>query len=353
MTHPMDFAIFPLTFLVSLFLIPVFRRPALRIGLVDQPGGRKVHDEHVPLVGGLGLFVAFALSVPLLEQDLNAYRGLFLGMGVLAVAGALDDLHELRARPRLLVQVAVAFLPILMGGLDIIHLGKVPGLGTIHLGPLSVPFTVLCIVGLINAVNMLDGEDGLAGGVILVMLGWLVVIALLGGAAQLAILPLILMGALLGFLVYNFPHPWQRQAKVFLGDSGSMLLGFALAWFAIQIGSEQGAHVPPVTIAWILALPVFDTVCLMIRRIQKGWSPLVADREHLHHIFQRAGFTDRGAVYVMAITTLAMGAVGVAGWQLGLPDWLMFAGLFVGLAFHYYFVQHAWRMVRALRRIHG
>jgi UDP-GlcNAc:undecaprenyl-phosphate GlcNAc-1-phosphate transferase len=349
----MNFLLIPVALLASLFLIRAFRRPALRIGLVDQPGGRKVHEDHVPLVGGVALFLAFALSMSLVEQDLNAYRGLFLGMGLLAIAGALDDLHELSPSRRLLIQIVVAVLPILMAGLDIVHLGKIPGWGTVHLGPLSVPFTVLCIVGLINAVNMLDGEDGLAGSVILVMLAWLVAIAFLGGVPELTVLPLLLMAALVGFLFYNFPHPWQRNAKVFLGDSGSMLLGFALAWFAIEIGSEEGAHVPPVTIAWILALPVFDTVCLMIRRIQKGWSPLAADREHLHHIFQRAGFTDRGAVYIMAITTFAMGGVGVAGWQFGVPDWLMFAGLFAGLAFHYYFVQHAWRMVRALRRIHG
>jgi UDP-GlcNAc:undecaprenyl-phosphate GlcNAc-1-phosphate transferase len=349
----MNVLLIPVTLIISLVLIPAFRRPALRIGLVDQPGGRKVHEDHVPLVGGVGLFLAFALAMALVEQDLNAYRGLFLGMGVLAIAGALDDLHELSARRRLFIQIAVACLPVIMADLDIVHLGQIPGWDTIHLGPLSVPFTVLCIVGLINAINMLDGEDGLAGSVILVMLGWLVVIAFLGGVPDLAVLPLLLMAALVGFLVYNFPHPWQRSAKVFLGDSGSMLLGFALAWFAIEIGSEEGAHVPPVTIAWILALPVFDTVCLMIRRVQKGWNPLAADREHLHHIFQRAGFTDRGAVYIMAATTFAMGLVGVAGWRLDVPDWLMFAGLFAGLAFHYYFVQHAWRMVRALRRIHG
>jgi UDP-GlcNAc:undecaprenyl-phosphate GlcNAc-1-phosphate transferase len=221
------------------------------------------------------------------------------------------------------------------------------------LGWLAVPFTLLCAVGLINAVNMMDGVDGLAGGVVLVMIFWLGVVAAIAGQSVPVGLLVVLAGAVLGFLVMNFPHPWRSCASVFMGDSGSMLLGLALAWFAIEVVYRLPGDVPPATVAWILALPVFDTLCLMVRRVVKGQNPMAPDREHLHHIFQRAGFSLRGTVYILVTLAFLMGAVGVAGWQLGVPDWVMIIGLLILLGLHFYFVQHAWRMVRVMRWLRG
>ncbi|MEF8794635.1 MraY family glycosyltransferase, partial [Thiohalorhabdus sp.] len=339
--------------LVCLFLMLLFRRPAVHLGLVDIPGGRKLHEGHVALVGGIGLFGGFTFVALLLERDLGDFRGLFWGMGVLLIAGILDDLRELRPRHKALAQLIAAGALVLWGGLTVGHLGEWSGLGRLELGWLAVPFTLLCVVGLINAVNMMDGADGLAGGVTLVMLLWLVATAALAGQAGWLALPMILAGAVLGFLGVNFPHPWRSCASVFLGDSGSMLLGFGIAWFAIGITYTDGTGVSPVAIAWILALPVFDTLSLMVRRLSKGRNPMAPDREHLHHVFQRAGFSLRGTVYILVGIAFAMGAIGVAGWQLGVPDWVMMLGLLAAFAGHLYFVQHAWRMVRVMRRMRG
>jgi len=336
------------TVLATLFLISLLRTPALHLGLVDVPGGRKAHEGHIPLVGGVALFGGFIFVATLLDRELGMYRGLFWGMGVLLIAGILDDLHELRPRSKAIAQLVAAGTLILWGGHVITHLGQWPGAQPLELGWLAWPFTLLCAVGLINAVNMMDGADGLAGGMVLVMLGWLAVVAYLAGSPELMTLPLLLAGAVLGFLVVNFPHPWRASASVFMGDSGSMLLGFGLAWFAIEVGAEAQEAVSPAAIAWILALPVLDTLSLMGRRLAKGQSPMAADREHLHHIFERAGFSLRGTVYILVGFTFLLGAIGVGAWRAGIPDWIMLAVLIALFAGHVYFVHHAWRMVRLL-----
>jgi UDP-GlcNAc:undecaprenyl-phosphate GlcNAc-1-phosphate transferase len=128
------------------------------------------------------------------------------------------------------------------------------------------------------------------------------------------------------------------------------MLGFAVSWFAIELAFRHDTGVPPVTIAWILGLPVFDTVSLMLRRVIKGQSPLSGDREHLHHIFQRAGFSIRATVYILASIAFGMGAIGVGGWLMGVPEWMLWPPLLAMFALHYWFVRHAWRNMRLMRR---
>lgn len=344
----------PLTAALSGYLIHRGRMPAERIGLVDVPGGRKTHEGHTPLVGGIGMFAAFALCSLLVESALQPYRGLFAGMGLLLITGVFDDLQDLRLKERFALQVLAGIVLVSWGGLTIQSLGTIiPAFGPVDLGILAIPFTLLCVVGLINAVNMKDGADGLAGGVTLVMLFWLSVIATTADDPSALALPVLLGSSVLGFLAFNFPHRWRAKASVFMGDSGSTMLGFALAWFAIELAFEQGTGVPPVSIAWILALPVFDTILLMLRRVAKGQSPMAGDREHLHHIFQRAGFPARATVYILAGISFAMGAIGVGGWWLGVPEWTLWPPLLAVFALHYWFVRHAWRSMRFMRRMRG
>ncbi|WP_175443135.1 MraY family glycosyltransferase [Halofilum ochraceum] len=342
--------LFPVAFGLTLFLNRRLWGPARRIGIVDVPGGRKEHENHTPLIGGVGIFAGFAFCSVLVSFDLSSYRALYAGMGVLLIVGLLDDLHDLGATEKVIVQTFAASLLIWGGGLVIADLGLFPGLGLFELGWLAVPFTIVCVVGLINAVNMLDGLDGLAGSVVLVMLFWLSVIGLEAAEFSALALPVLLASALAGFLVLNFPVPWRRGATVFMGDSGSTMLGFALAWFAIDLVFEQGINVPPVTIAWIMALPVCDTVSLMLRRGLKGQNPMTADREHLHHIFLRAGFSPRTTVCIAVVITFSLGGIGVLGWRLGVPEWAMWLPLLAVFALHWFVVRHAWRTMRLLRR---
>jgi len=340
----------PVAVLLSVYLIHRFRAPAEQLGLVDVPGGRKSHAGNVPLVGGIGIFIAFAFVSLLIQGGLQPYRALFAGMGLLLITGVLDDLHDLGAVEKMVLHVFVGLVLILWGGLSIVHLGELPLLGHVVLDWAALPFTLICVVGLINAVNMLDGADGLAGGVMLSVLFWLAVIGASAAEYESMMLPSLLACSLLGFLFFNFP--WRgRAASVFLGDSGSTMLGFAAAWFAIELAFKQGTGIPPVAIAWILALPVFDAMSLILRRIVKGQSPMTADREHLHHIFERAGFSCSTTAWFCTGLAFAMGGIGVGSWWLGVPQAWMWPPLLLLLALHFLFVQRAWRITRMLRRL--
>lgn len=342
----------PLAAALSAYLIKRCRLPAERVGLVDVPGGRKKHEGHTPLVGGIGMFLAFAVCALLVDFALGPYRGLFAGMALLLVTGVLDDLQDLRPKEKIAFQLLAAGILMVWGGLMVESLGVVvPTLGPIDLGlAAALPFTVVCVVGLINAINMKDGADGLAGSIILVILFWLSVIGWTSGTSSAFVLPGLLACTVIGFLVFNFPHRWRASASVFMGDSGSTMLGFAVAWFAIEITFRHATGVPPVTVAWILALPIFDAVSLMMRRMAKGQSPLTGDRDHLHHVFQRAGFSIRTTVYILASTTFVMGGIGVGGWYFSVPEWMLWVPLVAIFGLHFWFVRYAWRSMRVMRR---
>lgn len=343
-----------LAFLLSGVTILALRRPAKALGLVDRPGGRKQHHGTVPVIGGVGLLLGFGVASLLLPVALRPYAALYVGLLLLTVCGVVDDACELRSGSKLLAQVMAAVLMVGWGGMQLAVVGELPGAGApLDLGGWAIPLTLLAVVGFVNALNMLDGADGVAGGVAFVMLVWLGIAGVLAGAEAMPGLALTLAAAVAAFLVHNMRNPWRRKAGVFLGDAGSMALGFAIAWFAVEASQLAGARVSPAGIAWIVALPVVDTLSLMVRRVVKGRSPFAADREHLHHVFQRAGYSVAQTSYALTVAAAAFGAVGVFGALAGVPDVLLALGLVaVGVA-HYVFIRRAWRTMRALRRLHG
>jgi UDP-GlcNAc:undecaprenyl-phosphate/decaprenyl-phosphate GlcNAc-1-phosphate transferase len=235
------------------------------------------------------------------------------------------------------------------GHTEVGSLGSVPVFGELELAWAAAPFTILVVVGFINAINMIDGLDGLAGGVTLVMLGWLAFCAIVLGADGVLMVIVAFAAAIGGFLWFNIRHPWQRSAKVFLGDAGSMPIGLAVAWFAIELskipGSGSDVGISPAAIAWILAVPVIDTISVMTRRIMRGISPFTPGRDHLHHMLLRLGRTPGQATATMMGLTAAAGAVGVLGSNAGVPDFVLLTGLF-GLA-----LAHAVGLRRARRII--
>lgn len=341
------------TFLVTLLLVQMLRKAAPQIGLVDKPGGRKHHKQAIPVVGGLAMFIGFTLAIWALGQPLQDHYGLLAGMALLVVVGMLDDRYDVSARSRLLVQIAAVVLMISHGDVALYQLGNLLGHGDIQLHRWTVPFTIFVVVGIINAFNMADGTDGLAGGLSLISAVWLIIVALLSGAyPETVMLLLVLVAAIMGFLHFNLRHPWRKRAVVFMGDAGSMMLGFVLAWFAIELCQGERPAMSPITAAWILGLPMLDTVCIMLRRILKGRSPFAADREHLHHILLLAGYSDAKTVAILLRASAGLGAVGVAGLLLGVPDVVMFYA-FVGLFGLYCFaMSHAWNLMKAIKHPH-
>lgn len=321
------------TFILTLLLIYFLKAKALTIGLVDRPDGRKRHRGEVPLIGGLAIFLACVLSLTTLMPDIK--HGLaFLGGGaVVIVVGALDDYFNFPAPPRFLAQIFAALIMALVGGVIVTDLGYLlPIGGVLDLGVWALPFTVFATLGVINAVNMIDGADGLSGSVALVALIGLGVVAALDGHFNTFRFLALIISCLVAFLLFNVRLPGRSRASVFLGDAGSMFLGFALVWFIITLSQGAGRAMSPAAGLWFVMVPLFDTTFVMARRMLSSQSPFQADRRHLHHFLVRAGFTVNQTVLIIAGTAGAGVGVGLMGIVNHWPDYYLFSaflGLFV------------------------
>lgn len=321
---------------------------ALRWGLVDRPQGRKDHDAPTPVTGGVCMLLAVALAMPLFGNLTPAFPAFCLAGLILVVTGLLDDRYDLNWRWRILAQVLAALVMIYGGDLRVQYVGHL-----VALGPLSVPFTVFATVGVINAVNMADGSDGLAGSVVAAALALLIAAALYSGNVPLAQRLLVLVGAVLGFLAMNLRLPWQPRARAFMGNSGSALLGFIVAWVSFRLTHTNGHPVSGILPPWLLAPPLIDCVCLMLRRVRQGRSPFSADRGHMHHLLRDAGFSPTAIALGLAALTVAMGGAAALAFLLKVPE-LVLVLLFLALLLAYYvFSADRARAVARLRRVRG
>lgn len=335
--------VYAIAFFATLGLIQLLRQPATRIGLVDYPGGRKIHHAAIPVVGGVAIYSAFILVASALGKLESGHFAFLSAAFLLLVVGVTDDWRDLSASSRFIAQMLATVFMTSWGGLYVPDLGNLFGTGPIVLHDWAIPFTAFGVIGVINALNMTDGIDGLAGGLTLLSLLLLAMVAQLGGMALQFPLLLVLAGSVGGFLVFNFPHPWRKEASIFLGDAGSMMLGFCLAWFAVDLSHGKNPVMPPIIAVWILAVPLLDTVSIMIRRMLRGGNPFAADRGHLHHLLLRAGYSAARSVSLILVLALLLGCTGIAGWYFRVPEYLMFYGFIGVFAVYYYLLDSAWR----------
>lgn len=319
-----------ISLVLSVLVTPLCRRFALRIGAVSTPGGRHVHGRAIPRLGGIGL--AFAWAVPVVALSLHdpivmrAVEDKWLqiltvvgGGAAICTVGALDDVRGLRSFYKLAAQVTVAVIAFVCGFQ--IQAVQLPLFGTLQMGVFALPVTVLWIVGVTNAVNLIDGLDGLAAGVTFFAAFTSFVIASISGSVFVALTMAALMGALVGFLFFNF-----NPARIFMGDSGSYFLGFVLASTALAGGGlQQKASTAVSLLVPVLALgvPIFDTFFSMFRRVLERRPIFSADRGHVHHRLLDLGLTHRRAVvFLYGISSLlAAGAIAVSlgrSWHVGL-----------------------------------
>jgi UDP-GlcNAc:undecaprenyl-phosphate GlcNAc-1-phosphate transferase len=273
-------------------------RLAEPLGLVDRPNSRKLHLGNIPLVGGLSVFIG-VLAGALWLGGFSPFVHVLLGTSAaLALLGALDDRYDLSVRARLLVQTAAILVMIACTGVYIRSLGHLFG-HELTLGWLGVPFTVVAVIGLLNAFNMMDGIDGLAGSLSLISVGAILLYSSIS-IQDSATLVLLLGASLLPYLATNLGLVGR---KVFLGDAGSMMLGYLLAWVLINFSQATPRHLSPADVLWCVALPVLDTLAVMYRRVRQGKSPFKPDRGHIHHIIMGAGLGSRRTL--ICLTTLA------------------------------------------------
>lgn len=294
-----------LALVAGYLLTPAVSRLAVRLGALDIPDARKLHTQPVPRLGGLAVYLAFLAGLFVFGVNGREVWGLLAGTSLIVLLGVLDDIYDLPAKAKLAGQIvaAVAVIPF---GLQVEFVTNPLNGGLVYLGWWGIPVTIFWLVAVTNALNLIDGLDGLATGTAVIAALTLATVAWTEGQTGAAALALLLGAAALGFLRYNF-HP----AKIFLGDSGSMLLGFVLAAIAVVGLTKSATAVSLIIPILILGIPLFDTTLAILRRCYKRQPIFNPDREHLHHRLLDAGLTHRRAVLVVYGVDAVLGASAV------------------------------------------
>ncbi len=310
--------IFALT--ACLFLIPMACKWAIKYGFVDAPGGRKQHERPVPPVGGVVIFSVFAFFSLCLGSDFDGAWAYYIALFLILITGIIDDHNGVFPSLKFFIHFLAAFVLVIAGDARIESLGNLLGTGDIELGWMSVPFSVACVVYIINAMNMIDGLDGLAAGKAFIMFLFFFFAALLSGWWEPTALLLILMACLLGFLFYNFRFRLRRKAIIFLGDAGSMAIGLTIAWFAINLSQGPMPVISPASVAWIIALPIIDAFGLLVARLKDRKHPFEPDRRHFHYHFIDSGYSVKASVRLILTYGFVLGLVGFIGYLLSIPE---------------------------------
>ena len=295
--------------IVAFIATPVVRSLAFKIGAVDVPkDNRRMHNHPIPRMGGLAIFFSFILSALIFVPLSTPVRGMLLGGVIIVILGIFDDIYALPALPKFFVQIAAALVAVLMGNqIDILSNPNIFSSEPYWvLGIWSIPISVLWIVGITNAVNLIDGLDGLACGVSTISSMTMLVIALTVAEPDTALLMAALAGACIGFLPYNL-----NPAKIFMGDTGSTFLGFILATVSIDGRCKSYALISFAVPFLMLGLPIFDTCFAIFRRVSHGQSPMAPDRGHIHHRLIDMGFSQKQAVAVLYIISAILGLSAV------------------------------------------
>lgn len=313
-------------FWLTLLLFKLGISYAGKIGLVDDPGGRKTHEGSIPLIGGLVIIPVFAaLAYAAHLPSLMLLAPLFGGVLLLLIIGAMDDKFHIHPWARFVIQIWLACYVVIFCHGEIENLGNLFGFGDVHLGWFAKFFSVICLVLLMNAINMLDGMDGLAGGFVAVALGWLMYAAYSSGFMVFFWAMAFLVVPILGFLVFNARHPWRKKASVFLGDAGSLSLALILGWFAIKMAQPQEANqiMPAVVIIWIMTVPIMDTFAIFFVRMKQGRSPFQGDRLHTHYQLADKGIKESRVTLIIWGAALLTGGIGYLGSRAGVPDYML------------------------------
>ena len=331
------------TFVITAISLFALKPVASKIGLLDVPGGRKLHKAPTPLVGGVGIYLGVLCMSLFTPQVFIQYSAMLAISGLVLGIGVFDDARELKVSVRMGAHGLAAWLMAAVAGNQLLSFGNILAFGPIELGLLAIPMTIFATVGVINAVNMADGIDGLSGGLVLLSLVFISIVAFSSGQIPMLQFNTLLICALLAFLVLNFRLPWKRSAMIYLGDAGSTLLGFILTWIIIEATQGPSAIMSPVFALWFLAVPLIDTVSLLIKRPLRGINPFSAGTDHVHHRLIAAGYSHEQTVIGLYIASIITGAIGLLGYFYQANEALMF------LAFMSLFgVYMAWEKVYKL-----
>lgn len=301
------FLVLLIAFAISFASTPLVKSFAEKFGAMDVPKDkRRVHDHPIPRLGGLAIFFGFILAVLLFVDISPQIQGILIGAVLIVITGAVDDFVSLPALVKLALQIIAAIIAVSHGVIIERLMNPLEAQASFSLGIFAIPITILWIVGTTNSVNLIDGLDGLAVGVSTISSITMLVIALIVSDSNVALLLAALAGACIGFIPYNF-----NPAKIFMGDTGALLLGYVLSTVSIIGLFKFYAVVSFFVPILALALPITDTVCSFTRRILKGQNPLKADRGHFHHRLIDFGFNQKQAVAILYFVSAILGLTAV------------------------------------------
>lgn len=293
-----------LCFIISFAITPLIIKLALKIGATDKPSQRKVHLKVMPRLGGLAIFISFIIGVLIISPDSSYHFWIIVGASTIVLVGVLDDIYELSAMKKVIGQLIAALLVITFGGIQVEFI-NLPFGGVLEFGILSVPITLFWIIAITNAINLIDGLDGLASGVTSIALITVATMAFMMGNMYVFVFSLLLLFSILGFIYYNF-HP----AKIFLGDTGSLFLGFMIAVLSL-LGFKNITLVALIVPMLILAVPIIDTFFAIIRRRRNKVPFYIPDRSHCHHCLLDLGFTHRNTVLIIYLVSAGFGVAAI------------------------------------------
>lgn len=318
---------------VCLILITLLKPLAVSIGLVDKPDARKHHSGHIPMIGGIALFITLIIALcfhPSHPLDTESISYL-AAAGLLVIVGAVDDRYHLNVKLRIFIEAIAASIMVFGAGQWVGNLGNLLGLGDMHMPfVVAYPFTLVAVFGIINAFNMIDGIDGLSGGVALITVSAIMLFTHL--TAPMNLVAPVLLGGLLAFLFCNLKL-LPFMPKVFLGDAGSKLIGLTVVWLLISVavGGNQGAEpssLAPATALYLVGIPLFDMVATTLSRRRRGVSPFEPDRSHIHHILLDAGFGPRKTLVIILTLAIAVALLGILLSRAGVPEVVQFVVFF-------------------------
>lgn len=334
----MNLVALAISFVVTGLCLQALRPIAAHVSLVDLPSGRKNHTTATPMVGGIGIFLGTLLAVTFTPGLLTQFAPLFSLSALVLFVGVIDDAKELSADLRMAGHGLIALCMPILAGVELHSLGNLIFSISLTTGVLSIPLTVFATVGVINAINMSDGIDGLSGGFAVITLGMIALATSWPG--NVSIFSLILICSILAFLVLNFRYPWKKKALVYMGDAGSTTIGFILAWLLIENSQGNTANFAPVHALWFLAVPLMDTVNLLIKRPLQGRSPFHPGHDHLHHKLQRRGLSDAKVVSLLLAISLFLGCLGLLGLIFQVKESIMFTAFMALFALYYFASEH-------------
>ncbi|MFB4474067.1 glycosyltransferase family 4 protein [Virgibacillus sp. SK37] len=292
------------SFFSSIIITPIVKRFALKIGATDQPNERKVHTSVMPRLGGLAIFLSFIIGIIFFYPNPGDYWPILVGGTIIILTGILDDIFTISAKYKLLGQIIAALVTVL-GGIQI-EFVTIWQDERIYFEFFAIPITIIWIVAITNAINLIDGLDGLAAGVSSIALFTISVIAITRGDILIAFLGLVMLGSTVGFLVYNF-YP----AKIFMGDTGSLFLGYMISVVSVLGLYKEVTIVSLIIPIIILGIPIMDTTFAIIRRIVQGRPLSSPDKFHLHHCIIRLGFTHRQTVIMIYALSILFSVIAI------------------------------------------